>query len=744
MQPAKLTLDDDDVHSNHSALSERQLCLSMSTIMSPLTKKRRNLNGAEEAATISAWVRVRPLNERETQASLEKYGQVHETLIIEEFTNSIQFCDPIQKFQPKGEAYVYDGVLGPESQQDDVYACVGQRLVGTVLNGYNATLLAFGQTSSGKTHTMIGTQNENVGIIPRLIENLINATPPIPEATISMKVSFLEIYNEKVRDLLNLEAGSLRIRQHPIHGVFVDGSRRIPVQSLPEFLDLMKRADEFRVSACTKMNYSSSRSHMIVVVQVQQIIERLEMRKDSQIHLVDLAGSERIKASGSSGVQLVEAQNINLSLTTLRRVIDTIIDSQSGKKSVVPYRESVLTYLISESWGGNSHTTMIATVTPSPDCAEDTMGTLRYAQRARMIVNRVRQNSSNSSKMMEVLQQEVVELQNRLLRDTSMAGEAREELNARIAMSEREMEDLKNQVHVERENFRKTEEQLREALVRVDSISSVEALLRNEISRMYTKSETEQELIARLERENGALTKKYNDLVKELDQAAVEMDKELIKRDRTIQDFEISDKAKSQEIERLNEELAAVKKSAAEYESANRMLEATLLSRSATIGELEKQMDILRHDLKDTTAALETEKHQRAVELANYRTTIAKLQVINEEKLRHDLEERKAESIRYKADCDQEVNDLKKELDNLQNQRKVQGDLWHCRESAYIEQLAQLRTELSSLRETVHIMEEEKHYYLTAMKVGSDKERGVDQLKLQWSAEKKRSGKGIR
>uniref|UniRef100_A0A8C5SND8 plus-end-directed kinesin ATPase n=1 Tax=Laticauda laticaudata TaxID=8630 RepID=A0A8C5SND8_LATLA len=311
--------------------------------------------------------------------------------------------------------------------------------------GYNVCIFAYGQTGAGKSYTMMGKQEENqAGIIPQLCEELFEKINDNSneEMSYSVEVSYMEIYCERVRDLLNPKnKGNLRVREHPLLGPYVEDLSKLAVTSYTDIADLMDAGNKARTVAATNMNETSSRSHAvftIVFTQKKHDAEtNLSTEKVSKISLVDLAGSERADSTGAKGTRLKEGANINKSLTTLGKVISALAEvdnctSKSKKKKktdFIPYRDSVLTWLLRENLGGNSRTAMVAALSPADINYDETLSTLRYADRAKQIKCNAVINEDPNAKLVRELKEEVTRLKD-LLRaqglgdiiDTSMGS----------------------------------------------------------------------------------------------------------------------------------------------------------------------------------------------------------------------------------------------------------------------------------------------------------------------------------
>lgn len=298
------------------------------------------------------------------------------------------------------------------AHQEDVYNCLGEEFLDHNFEGYHTCIFAYGQTGSGKSYTMMGTPDQP-GLIPRTCEDLFQrieaAHDETPNISYNVRVSYFEVYNEHVRDLLvpvnpNQPPNYLKIRESPTEGPYIKDLTDAPVRSISEIMKYMKTGDASRTTASTKMNDTSSRSHSVFTIMLKQIHHDMDTdettERTARIRLVDLAGSERAKATEATGQRLREGGNINKSLTTLGRVIAALADpkqSRLGKRSkdVVPYRDSILTWLLKDSLGGNSKTAMIACIAPSD--YDETLSTLRYADQAKRIRTRAIVNQDHVS-----------------------------------------------------------------------------------------------------------------------------------------------------------------------------------------------------------------------------------------------------------------------------------------------------------------------------------------------------------
>ncbi|XP_043341697.1 kinesin-like protein KIF14 [Cervus canadensis] len=309
------------------------------------------------------------------------------------------------------------------ASQTAVYQALAAPLLGQAFQGFNTCLFAYGQTGSGKSYTMMGF-NEEPGIIPRFCEDLFAeiAKKQTQEVSYHLEMSFFEVYNERIHDLLvcNGENGqrkqTLRVREHPASGPYVEGLSTNVVSSYSDIQVWLQLGNKQKATAATGMNDKSSRSHSVVTLVMTQAKtefvegEELDHRIQSRINLVDLAGSERCSATGTIGERLKEGVSINKSLLTLGKVISALSEQAGGRSVFIPYRESVLTWLLKESLSGNSKTAMIATVSPAGSSVEETLSTLRYAAQARSIVTAARVNEDLSARLIRELKAEIEKL----------------------------------------------------------------------------------------------------------------------------------------------------------------------------------------------------------------------------------------------------------------------------------------------------------------------------------------------
>lgn len=293
-------------------------------------------------------------------------------------------------------AFTFDRVFGMDSRQHDIFDYSIKSTVDDIMDGYNGTVFAYGQTGAGKSYSMMGSMDdpEQKGIIPRITEQIFTAISEGSD-TIDwlLRVSYMEIYMEQIRDLLKPTNSNLPIHEEKGKGVYVKGLTDVYVQSAEEVYGIMRIGSDARKVASTNMNQESSRSHSIFVINVEQENRETKSKKSGTLFLVDLAGSEKVGKTGASGQTLEEAKKINKSLSALGMVINALTD---GKSTHVPYRDSKLTRILQESLGGNSRTTLIVCCSPSSYNDQETLSTLRFGTRAKAIKNKAKVNAELS------------------------------------------------------------------------------------------------------------------------------------------------------------------------------------------------------------------------------------------------------------------------------------------------------------------------------------------------------------
>ena len=376
--------------------------------------------------SIVVGVRVRPFNQREKDRQsvccIEMPGN-NQTVIHDELGKEKKFTFDHSFWSHDGFRTLENGYMEPDddkyADQKIVFETVGKQILDNAWQGYHCCLFAYGQTGSGKSYSMVG-YGANKGIVPISCDEIFRRIGENKDAdkTFEVQVSMLEIYNEKVQDLLikpdKRPPSGLKIRESKVLGIFVDGLTKHPVTSYTEISNKMDEGYNNRTIGSTLMNATSSRAHTIVTIEFKQLtmVAKKKSAKLSMINLVDLAGSERSGSTGATGDRLKEGCNINKSLLILGNVINCLADKAIGKNKnmLPPYRDSALTRILQNALGGNSKTVMICALSPASINYEETLSTLRYADRAKKIQNKAVINESEHDKMVRLLKEENVNL----------------------------------------------------------------------------------------------------------------------------------------------------------------------------------------------------------------------------------------------------------------------------------------------------------------------------------------------
>ncbi|KAK7362682.1 hypothetical protein VNO77_04802 [Canavalia gladiata] len=385
-------------------------------------------------------IRVRPLN------SMERTANGYSRCLKQESSQCIAWIG-----QPENR-FTFDHVACETIDQEMIFRLAGLPMVENCLSGYNSCMFAYGQTGSGKTYTMLGEIEDldvkpspHRGMTPRIFEFLFARIQAEEESRrdenlkYNCKCSFLEIYNEQITDLLDPSSTNLLLREDVKKGVYVENLSEFEVQSVSDIIRLLIQGSANRKVAATNMNRESSRSHSVFTCVIESTWEKDSTTnyRFARLNLVDLAGSERQKTSGAEGERLKEAASINKSLSTLGHVIMILVDVANGKQRHVPYRDSRLTFLLQDSLGGNSKTMIIANVSPSICCAAETLNTLKFAQRAKLIQNNAVVNEDSTGDVI-ALQHQI-----RLLKEELSTLKRRQNVSRSLSFSLTSVRDLK-------------------------------------------------------------------------------------------------------------------------------------------------------------------------------------------------------------------------------------------------------------------------------------------------------------
>jgi len=351
----------------------------------------------DTVSSVQVLCRFRPRHDESPNAayyaSLTNPASRRDTFLVDKENNCIR-TNGKDEFD-EGRSYYFDKVFGESSTQENIYESV-EHIVTGVMSGFNGTLMAYGQTSSGKTHTMEGkmTSEEDFGICPRAVDTLFGCIEDAdPEIEFTLKLSFVEIYCEKIRDLLEPDNNNLKIKELPTGELALNNVTELYVTDEDGIFTAMQQGKANRATAPTLMNAESSRSHSLLMITVSQKHLQTEHVVRARLVLGDLAGSERIKKTKVTQMRLEEAKKINQSLTTLGMVINALTDGSSH----VPYRNSKLTRVLQESLGGNSRTALIICCSPESEHASESVSTLRFGERASRIRNKIVRNEELST-----------------------------------------------------------------------------------------------------------------------------------------------------------------------------------------------------------------------------------------------------------------------------------------------------------------------------------------------------------
>ncbi|CAD8186553.1 unnamed protein product [Paramecium pentaurelia] len=569
---------------------------------------------------IRVLVRVRPLNYRETHLGANS--------CVTTTNNSIILDNK--------KEYNYDHVLGINSTQEQVFDKIGMSTLESFLNGLNCCIFAYGQTGAGKTYTMQGKglddlKNDEIhlGLQPRLIQKLFLDLPK--ENTCSIKCTYLEIYNEQLIDLLNdAKPQTLTIREDSKR-VYVENLTEIAVSSYNDVLSLLQRGINNRHVSATQMNLESSRSHSVFTIQFEQRTKGMYTRR-SKLNFVDLAGSERQKLTAATGERLKEAANINKSLTVLGLVINSLAENP---KRFIPYRDSKLTFLLRESLGGNSKTVMIATISEASSSFQETLGTLKFASRAKNIRNQAIVNEEVGGNL-ESLKAEIKRLKNELQQQNS---------NSEIFPKKQKEVELISQISSLNSQLNESElfqEQLSKEL------KQMKEYYESRIVELEEHNEQNNESI-KIDHSNRDL----------LLQQAIEIQRELRHKNEIL----------NQRILELSQEDTILKHRRNEQQLIITQLEQTLQEvqkdKELLIAEMENQQSIIEK-YENQLDTFQEDKSQQVQELEN------KIAELNDQlQLYKDQMDTDAQTIEFQSDeisrLQQEIEQIKVELENLQS-----------------------------------------------------------------------------
>ncbi|XP_064137481.1 kinesin-like protein KIF17 isoform X1 [Loxodonta africana] len=442
--------------------------------------------------SVKVVVRCRPMNQRERELNCQP------VVTVDCARGQCFIQNPAAADEPPKQ-FTFDGAYYVDHFTEQIYNEIAYPLVEGVTEGYNGTIFAYGQTGSGKSFTMQGLPDPSCqrGIIPRAFEHIFESVQCAENTKFLVRASYLEIYNEDVRDLLGADTKQkLELKEHPEKGVYVKGLSMHTVHSVAQCERIMETGWKNRSVGYTLMNKDSSRSHSIFTISIE-IYAVDERGKDhlraGKLNLVDLAGSERQSKTGATGERLKEATKINLSLSALGNVISALVD---GRCKHIPYRDSKLTRLLQDSLGGNTKTLMVACLSPADNNYDETLSTLRYANRAKNIKNKPRINEDPKDALLREYQEEIKKLKAILAQQMSPSS-----LSALLS----------NQMPLSPVQFE--EKPLPPPVIQHDT-EAEKQLIREEyeerLARLKADYEAEQESRARLEEDITAMRNSYD------------------------------------------------------------------------------------------------------------------------------------------------------------------------------------------------------------------------------------------
>lgn len=575
------------------------------TKMSMDTLKEREI-AAEDS--IKVVCRFRPLNDSEEKAGSK--------FIIKFPSGSDENCISIG-----GKVFLFDKVFKPNATQDKVYNEAAKSIVSDVLAGYNGTIFAYGQTSSGKTHTMEGVLGDTnkQGIIPRIVNDIFNHIYGMEEnLEFHIKVSYFEIYMDKIRDLLDVSKVNLSVHEDKNRVPFVKGVTERFVSSPEEVFEVIEEGKSNRHIAVTNMNEHSSRSHSVFLINVKQ--ENLENQKklSGKLYLVDLAGSEKVSKTGAEGTVLDEAKNINKSLSALGNVISALAD---GNKTHIPYRDSKLTRILQESLGGNARTTIIICCSPASFNESETKSTLDFGKRAKTIKNvvcvneeltaeewkrryeREKDKVSRLKAKVEKLESEVsrwrqgetvkpeeqVNLQDTLETVTPITSMIETKVDEKLPIPASPGGGLIAGLlsNEERQKFEEERERLYQQLDDKDEEINQQSQY---VEKLKEQMEEQEDLIASARRDYEQLQQEMNRIQQE-NECAKEEVKEVL---QALEELAVNYDQKSQEVEMKNKQ----------YESLTEELLAKQVDLNTTTSDLQQLRDLSAHQRKRITEML--------------------------------------------------------------------------------------------------------------------------------------------
>ena len=624
----------------------------------------------DKSESVKVVVRCRPLGSKEMEEQRECIVNVDMS------QGSIQICNPSNIKEIK--SFTFDHTYDYRATQELIFSQTALPILESIMEGYNGTIFAYGQTGTGKTFTMEGNDNEtDKGIIPRSIDWIFNNIKNYPAQQFLVRVSFVEIYNEEVRDLLSkVKRQKLNVREKD-KVFYVENVTVIQAENSQMTLDIMKAGRVNRATGATKMNPGSSRSHSIfsITVESSTMDEAGEAHyKVGKLNLVDLAGSERQSKTESTGERFIEATKINLSLTCLGSVINKLV---SGKSQYIPYRDSKLTMLLQDSLGGNTKTVMIANVGPADYNYDETLNTLWYASRAKKIKNKPRINEDPKDALLRQYQEEIELMKKKLMAmgkgDLVMQISGKSGGGKNIVNEEKQIQKALEEMENERRQFKKQSE---------DAI--------NKIKEQKDKSEKEKaKLIAEIEKKNEENNIKKRE-GEELIAKYKKIKSQMIKWDDTqkkVKEQEIQIKRQREELEIKKREEQRLKEIQEEKEKNTFDLKKKYDTKKQNIddlndkiGRVQAQLEAKKRENKENEEKYNEEEDQFRNLILTQERELKRLEYVikkfvpaeEKERIEKCLEFSEKEGI-YKINGKKAlVNNYKQNIDKIQKMRKME------------------------------------------------------------------------
>ncbi|NWT54793.1 KIF3B protein, partial [Erythrocercus mccallii] len=573
------------------------------------------MSKSKSSESVRVIVRCRPMNSKEKTASYEKVVNVDVKL------GQVSVKNPRGSAHELPKTFTFDAVYDWNSKQVELYDETFRPLVDSVLQGFNGTIFAYGQTGTGKTYTMEGVRGdpEKRGVIPNSFDHIFTHISRSQNQQYLVRASYLEIYQEEIRDLLSKDQSKrLELKERPDTGVFVKDLTTIVTKSVKEIEHIMNLGNQNRSVGATNMNEHSSRSHAIF----QITIECSELGLDGENHirvgklnLVDLAGSERQAKTGAQGERLKEATKINLSLSALGNVISALVD---GKSTHIPYRDSKLTRLLQDSLGGNAKTVMVANIGPASYNVEETLTTLRYANRAKNIKNKPQVNEDPKDALLREFQEEIARLKAQLEK-RSIGKRKRRERRREGGEEEEDTEEGEDEGDDKDDYWREQQEKLE---IEKKAIVEDHSLVAEEKMRLLKEKEKKMEDLKREKEATEMLSAK----IKAMESKLLVGGKNIV--DHTNEQQKI--------LEQKRQEIAEQKRREREIQQQMDSQDEETLELKETYSSLQQEVDIKTKKLKKL---------------------FSKLQAVKAEI--HDLQE---EHIKGRQDMEQTQNELTREL----------------------------------------------------------------------------------